>query len=285
MNKVYTRINWHNYPNTTTPLNETNLNKMDYALDIIDGRVIALDTGKADLGQNGLVPLFQLPANSKIVQNDTARFALDSDEVNNGFIVVVQQPTVRMYLVVDNDNLDTEAGYQAFSADANWNTLINRPTNLAYLVSDDTDLPTLSPALRQSDLKNNLITTLEGYALDARQGKVLDEKITEVNQDLAELDSYVKGNTLNALVKITTYTSSNPYTCPKDGFIMVVSASTLGALTSVFNPINQYVPFARTEPVRAGYPQTISIFVKKGMQFYVSKTTNTDGEVYFCGID
>ena len=48
MNKAYTRIVWHNEPNITTPLNDTNLNKMDAALDTIDDRVVAMDTTKAD---------------------------------------------------------------------------------------------------------------------------------------------------------------------------------------------------------------------------------------------
>lgn len=48
MQKVFQRINWQNYPSEETPLNEGNLNRMDYALDEIDDRVIALDTEKAD---------------------------------------------------------------------------------------------------------------------------------------------------------------------------------------------------------------------------------------------
>lgn len=48
MNKAYSRINWENYPSTGTPLNETNLNHMDLAVDTIDDRVITLDTTKAD---------------------------------------------------------------------------------------------------------------------------------------------------------------------------------------------------------------------------------------------
>lgn len=47
MQKVYSRINWENYPSENTPLNESNLNRTDYALDEIDDRVIALDTDKA----------------------------------------------------------------------------------------------------------------------------------------------------------------------------------------------------------------------------------------------
>lgn len=47
MNKVHSAINWENYPSDETPLNERNLNKMDSAIDVIDDRVITLDTTKA----------------------------------------------------------------------------------------------------------------------------------------------------------------------------------------------------------------------------------------------
>ena len=47
MQKVYSRINWENYPSDSTPINETNLNKIDSAVDSIDNRVISIDTTKA----------------------------------------------------------------------------------------------------------------------------------------------------------------------------------------------------------------------------------------------
>lgn len=46
MQKAHTLINWENYPSDSTPMNETNLNKTDRAIDIIDDRVITLDTTK-----------------------------------------------------------------------------------------------------------------------------------------------------------------------------------------------------------------------------------------------
>lgn len=46
MNKLYQRINWRNYPSDSTPLNESNLNKMDAAVDGIDDRVVTLDVTK-----------------------------------------------------------------------------------------------------------------------------------------------------------------------------------------------------------------------------------------------
>lgn len=41
--KLFSRVNWENEPSANTPINETNLNKSDYALDQIDDRVIELN--------------------------------------------------------------------------------------------------------------------------------------------------------------------------------------------------------------------------------------------------
>lgn len=49
MNRVYpNRIDWENEPSTNTPINETNLNKIDYAVYEIDGRVVGFDLTKAN---------------------------------------------------------------------------------------------------------------------------------------------------------------------------------------------------------------------------------------------
>ena len=46
--KAFERVVWQNEPSILTPLNETNLNKMDYSLNVIDDRVVALSSIKAD---------------------------------------------------------------------------------------------------------------------------------------------------------------------------------------------------------------------------------------------
>lgn len=48
MQKAHQNINWENLPSTNTPLNQTNLNSMDQAIDTIDNRVVAFDTSKAN---------------------------------------------------------------------------------------------------------------------------------------------------------------------------------------------------------------------------------------------
>ena len=49
LQKVYHRIIWENYPSEETPINESNLNRTDYAINEIDNRVISLDTQKANV--------------------------------------------------------------------------------------------------------------------------------------------------------------------------------------------------------------------------------------------
>lgn len=48
MDKVYERINWEDEPSISTPLAARLLNRVDYATNEIDNRVIVLDTGKAN---------------------------------------------------------------------------------------------------------------------------------------------------------------------------------------------------------------------------------------------
>lgn len=46
MQKIYSRINWENFPSEKTAVNESNLNKMDLAIDNLDDRVVAMDAAK-----------------------------------------------------------------------------------------------------------------------------------------------------------------------------------------------------------------------------------------------
>lgn len=49
MQKIYSRINWENLPSEKTAVNESNLNKMDLAMDNLDDRVVAMDASKVEL--------------------------------------------------------------------------------------------------------------------------------------------------------------------------------------------------------------------------------------------
>ena len=48
MNKAHTNQNWKNKPSLDTPINQTNLNKLDRSVDLIDDRVCSMEDYKAN---------------------------------------------------------------------------------------------------------------------------------------------------------------------------------------------------------------------------------------------
>ena len=71
------------------------------------------------LDDDGFIPIEYIPPEiierMYTVTNDTARFALTTDEVQNGDVVYVNSTQI-MYLVKDDTKLSSEAGYKEFAA-------------------------------------------------------------------------------------------------------------------------------------------------------------------------
>ena len=71
------------------------------------------------LDSEGLIPINEIPPaaieHMVTVANDTARFALTTDDVENGDTVYVDATKV-MYMVIDDTHLDSETGYKEYSA-------------------------------------------------------------------------------------------------------------------------------------------------------------------------
>jgi len=82
-------------------------------------QLITVLDGKADLDQDGLIPLSELPPvvfeHMVEVLDDTARFALTTSDVQNGDYVYVDSSNI-MYFVIDDTKLDMEAGYKPVAA-------------------------------------------------------------------------------------------------------------------------------------------------------------------------
>ena len=64
----------------------------------------------------------------------------------------------------------------------------------------------LAKKLDTSKVISNLTTTTAGYALDARQGKALNDKISDLDKKMYYMGDWQQINT-------------NNYTAPKDGFV------------------------------------------------------------------
>lgn len=148
---------------------------------------------KADLVQ-GVLALAQMRENMKIVLNDTARFALTTSDVKNGFIIIVQQdehgvpysPNPKMYIVVDDTKLDEEDGYQAFASDVDWSTIENKPDNIVFsgpaLATEN--VPAIDAYLHKSDVVDNFTDGGTEVPLSAECGKLLNSTLTLITDTL-----------------------------------------------------------------------------------------------------
>ena len=106
----------------------------------------------------GVIGLDHLPAGAlercKVVKDDTARFALTTAVVQTGDTVKVTD-TGKMYFIVDDSKLSTEAGYEVYTAGSAtsvpWSGVTGKPSTFTpsshtHTKSQITDFPTSMPA-------------------------------------------------------------------------------------------------------------------------------------------
>ena len=164
---------------------------------------------------NGTVPLSELPKtaldNLVKVEDDTARFALTTAEVQNGDSVEVLS-TNKMYLVVDDTKLNVEAGYREYAATVNWSTIQGKPNNLVKSVPVGTPSGgAMSPILHESDVVDALNSSSTTSPLSANQGKVLKQNVDTLSQNLTELESalgtVVTDGNASVTLPASTYTN------------------------------------------------------------------------------
>ena len=116
------------------------------------------------------------------------------------------------------------------------------------------------PYVNTANVANNLTTTASGYALDARQGKALNDKYTSLNSNITK-------NGLNqTFVDLSSYTTTF-YTIPSDGFLYVrahYSAGSYAQCGLYGSSGNSYIPlYAGSNGVSN---RSIVTFVRKGMR-------------------
>lgn len=125
--------------------------------------------------------------------------------------------------------------------------------------------------LNAANVVNNLTTTASGYALDARQGKA-------INDALNTTASLVDGTFAEQPI-ISYQSASNVFTAPSDGYVMVnhnVTSVKAGNLITVFiNGKPLITLFAQGYGTRGG------IFVKKNAKVYHTQTGFTAGTNYW----
>ena len=76
-------------------------------------------------------------------------------------------------------------------------------------------------------------------------------------------------NDFNQWVDISSYTESNPYVCPSDGYVFVYNASGQSGYVTIWGKDNPY------GGISCGVPSgRISTFVRRGMRVFSSGTSS-----------
>ena len=120
MQKIYSRINWENFPSEKTAVNESNLNKMDLAIDNLDDRVVAIDASKVDLTKandlveeilwdesNGTLTVVKMNGSSAVIDTKLEKLAVNFtyDPQTQRLVITLDDGTVQN---VDLSSLITE---------------------------------------------------------------------------------------------------------------------------------------------------------------------------------
>ena len=171
---------------TEEAANNTFVPKTDVATTAAPNMLLKLDAeGKLPANiLSGIIPLANIPHGAiekcHVVDNDTARFALTNLDVQNGDTVKVNN-SGKMYFVVDDTKLNSEAGYEVYTAGSAssvaWSGVTGTPTTIAgYGI---TDAFTKDESNNTFVLKTNVVTTAEaGKILLLNNDKKLPADIT-----------------------------------------------------------------------------------------------------------
>ena len=124
MNKLYSRINWENFPSENTALNEVNLNRMDLGLDSLDNRVIEMNSTKVSVEQanqlvkeirydesTGKIEVEKMNGSIAVIDTKLEKLAVNfSYDSTNQKLVIILDDGTKQY--VDLSELITEYEFQ-----------------------------------------------------------------------------------------------------------------------------------------------------------------------------
>lgn len=194
MNKAYDPVLWKNYPSDDTPLNEKNLLRMGNAINIIDNRVVEMDTTKLDKTTaldmvkriafnetTGVFTITYLNGSTATIDTKMEKLAVNFtyDSASQQLVIMLDDGTkqyvdmkalVTQYEFVDSNTL-------AFSVDSDGN--ITATIKKGSVTADMLQPNFLADVTAQADIAVQKAETAAGYAY---------ESLTQANRAESEAD-------------------------------------------------------------------------------------------------
>lgn len=140
------------------------------------------------------------------------------------------------------------------------------------VVSNASDIAGLTASdISYDNTTSGLSATNEQAAIDELADSYPASKVM-LSDGETSVEDVVTANTLGTAVNIASYTSSNKYTCPSDGYIGLSTSSTGAYVTISLGGVN-------VSAMQGGCNYN-GIFVKKGMSVWITASNGTFG-AYF----
>lgn len=213
MQKIYSRINWKNFPSEKTAVNESNLNKMDLAIDNLDDRVVAMDAAKVDLTKanelvkeilwdesNGTLTIVKMNGSQAMIDTKLEKLAVNFayDSQKQKLIITLDDGTVQNVdlssLITKYEFLDSDTIAFAIGSDGKVSAIVKegsiqekhlRPDYLADIKVESAKAAASAKSAKESETK------AAKSAIDAKDSADRAQGIeSEINKKLsmAEFD-------------------------------------------------------------------------------------------------
>lgn len=245
MVKAHSPINWQNSPSISTPINETNLNKMDNTIGVLDDRIIILDTTKASQAdmltafngiafdkETGILILYRKNGAQEVIDTGLSKVTvnLDFDDDTQQFILYLVDGTEKRIdvsaLISQNEFVDSDTVYWTVSPDGKVKADIKKGSITADMLEPNYLANVQLYASQALESANNAKTSEDnasaseakalGYAEEAKQyASQTEGLIDEVNKklELATFELDEDGNL------IYTDTSAYEFLVDDDGML------------------------------------------------------------------
>jgi hypothetical protein len=216
MQKIYSRINWKNFPSEKTAVNESNLNKMDLAIDNLDDRVVAMDAAKVDLTKanelvkeilwdesNGTLTIVKMNGSQAMIDTKLEKLAVNFayDSQKQQLIITLDDGTVQNVdlssLITQYEFLDSDTIAFAIGSDGKVSAIVKegsiqekhlRPDYLADIKVESAKAVASAKSAKESETKAVASATDAKDSADRAQGieDEINKKLTMTEFDVNE---------------------------------------------------------------------------------------------------